>query len=475
MITLLLTAAWAGETFQGETFFLGELHSHTGASGDGGSSDLGVCDVDCGAVADLGLSARGAGLDFMAVTDHVNGPATAIPQDFALVWNQLLGVHDPDTGLVTIPGAEIWLRWPDGSPIGHKDVLFFDDDTALLQTVRMVDTQPNGDDSLTLEACADLWTWMESLETRFGPALLLPHHPALSIPMETDWSCHSDTWSPVVEVYSAHGNSLSHPSDWDPPWSEGVAAGTVEEALERGLGLGFVGGTDAHDTRPGSVCDLDGEAPDHPYGGSLTVVVLPEGEALSRQRVYQALVDRRTYTTSGPLVPVSVDWQVGGVSVGGHGAAPQVPEGESLTLVVRVPEAWEPQVTSARLRGPDTWWTLDPDGAGAHSLSLEAPELPEWLYVDLTLDGEQPVGCEDGGLDGLEHLWLSPVRPVVVPAEGDSGSGTDSVSTDSAPSASDSGEEDEQSSRCGGCTSAPAHSGLLLFLCGLVGVSRRRV
>jgi hypothetical protein len=482
MITLWLTVAWAGETFQGETFFLGELHSHTGASGDAGSSDLGECDVDCGAVADLGIAARGAGLDFMAVTDHVNGPATATPQAFAQVWSLLLGVHDPDSGLVTIPGAEVWLRWPDGTAIGHKDVLFFDDDTALLQTVRMVDTQPSGDDSLTVADCDDLWTWMADLEARFGAALLLPHHPALSIPMETDWSCHSETWSPAVEVYSAHGSSLRHPSEWDEPWSAAVAASTVEAALDLGLGLGFVGGTDAHDTRPGSVCDLDGEAPDHPYGGSLTVVVLPEGETLTRSAVHQAILDKRTYTTSGPLVPVTVDWQVDGVSAGGHGAAPQVPDGSVLNLVLTLPTEWDTQVSSVRARGPGAWWDLVPDGAGHHTLTLPAAELPGWLYVDVTLDGEQPPDCHDGGSDTLEHLWLSPIRPQVVPAEtgADSGTLTDSAPADSAPADSapadsapaDSGEA--PTGRCSGCASAPADGGVLLGLCVLGGLLRRR-
>jgi hypothetical protein len=447
-LILVLTPALAGETFQGHRYYLGDLHSHTGASGDGGSSDLGTCSSDCGAVADLGTYARSAGLDFVAVTDHVNGPAVASQTEFGLVWAQMLAEHDPQGGLVTIPGAEIWLRWPDGSAIGHKDLLLFGDNAAL-SGFRVSHAQPTGDEGLTLQDCSELWSWMSSVEGEFGPALLLPHHPALSIPMETDWSCHDDSWSPAVEVYSEHGNSLNHPSDYDPPWSTPVPESTVETALNLGLVLGFVGGTDAHNSRPGSVCGLDGEAPDHPYGGGLTVAVLPEGEDLSRAGLYEAIVDHRTYTTTGPLVPVDLAWRVSGESVGGHGATPQVPSNRELELVVTLSEAWDAKVISARLRGPDAWWELVSEGGGRRTLSLAADVLPDWIYLDLTLDAEQPEGCMDGGDDALEHLWFSPVWPSVVGEQEPAETGaTGDANTDSEPGDSAEG----RTGRCGGCS-----------------------
>ncbi len=472
MLGLLLSVALAGETFQGQDFFLGELHSHTGASGDGGSSDLGECEGSCGAVADLGPWSRSAGLDFMAVTDHVNGPATATPQDFGLVWQQVLSEHGGD--LVTIPGAELWLRWPDGTAIGHKDILLFDDDTALLETVRMVDLQPNGDDTLTVEVCEDLWAWAASFEARFGPALLLPHHPALSLPMETDWSCHDPVFSPAVEVYSEHGNSLASPAEWDPGWSPAVPESTVESALDQGLDLGFVGGTDAHDSRPGSVCGLDTERTDHPYAGSLTVVVLDPGEVLTRSAIHTAILDKRSYTTSGPLVPVAVDWQVDGVSVGGHGASPEVPESGRLGLHLTLPTTWSEVVTSARLRGSGQWWELAADG-DTWSVTVAAADLTDWLYVDLTLAPEVPEDCDDGGEDDLEHVWLSPIRPVVVPDDTGVDSGSDSGPDSANPgdSASTPGDSGGRSGRCG-CGASPASGGWALVLVLGAALRRRR-
>lgn len=474
MLSLLLCPSLAGEDFAGQGYFLGELHSHTGASGDGGSSDLGDCSVDCAAVGDLAATARAAGLDFVAVTDHVNGPATATAQDFSQVWNRLLGDHDPAGGLVTIPGAELWLRWPDGSAIGHKDLLLFGEDAAALAGFRLVNAQPNGDDSLTIADCEDLWAWMASVEAAFGAALLLPHHPALSVPMETDWGCHDSRWSPAVEVYSKHGNSLAAPATFDDPWSPMVPESTVEAALDQGLALGFVGGTDAHDTRPGSVCTLDPEAPDHPYGGGLTVAVLPGGEPLDRTGLHRAITEHRTYITTGPLVPVDVDWRVEGVSQGGHGAAPQVAVDGVLEGVITLPVGWAASVQSVRLRGSDVWWAADPAGEGVWSVSVPATELSAWVYVDVTLAGTQPGDCDDGGDDALEHLWLSPIWPGVLPADtgGETGTPGDSSSgpTDSAPTTVDSGGEPE--GRCG-CGVAPVGTGLLWGL-GVLALGWRR-
>ncbi len=462
LLTLVLSISPAGEVILGQAYFLGDLHSHTGASGDGGSADLGSCDTDCGAVADLGTYSREAGLDFVAVTDHVNGPATASAVAFGQVISSLLAEHDPEGGLVTIPGAEVWLRWPDGAALGHKDLLLFSEDAEALGAFRLEDAQPNGDTTLTVASCEDIGSWMSQVEADHGPALLLPHHPALSIPMETDWTCHEDRWSPAVEIYSKHGNSLVHPAEWDPPWSPTVPASTVHAALDLGLPMGFVGGTDTHDSRPGSVCQLDPEAPDHPYGGSLTVAVLPEGESLSRTSLYQAIVDHRTYVTTGRLVPVDMAWSSQDLPLGGHGARPQVPEGQDLDLVVRLTEEGDGSVVSARLVGPESTWDLTGgDGSGERRVSIPSEDLPAWLYLDLTLDPGQPEGCEDGGGDALEHVWTSPVWPVVVPPEaGHSGdSGGDSGTGQGVETAE---------GRCGGCSSPPVTGGpWVVFLLAL--------
>ena len=77
-----VAVAFGVEEFEGHTFVFGDIHAHTGASGDGGSADLGDCvrasdetPADCGSVADLGETALANGLDFLATVDHVTSAA----------------------------------------------------------------------------------------------------------------------------------------------------------------------------------------------------------------------------------------------------------------------------------------------------------------------------------------------------------------------------------------------------------------
>lgn len=90
------TGAAAAEDFGDHSYYFGELHAHTGHSADGGSSDLGNCQgLMCGNAADYFDTLRyAAGLDFGAITDHVNGPS--MPSES---WEILIGLvgdaHDP--------------------------------------------------------------------------------------------------------------------------------------------------------------------------------------------------------------------------------------------------------------------------------------------------------------------------------------------------------------------------------------------
>lgn len=75
----LLSLVLASENFEGYSYYLGDPHVHTGVSGDGGSADLGNCTGVCGNVADVFPLARQAGLDWVAVADHINGLHAADP------------------------------------------------------------------------------------------------------------------------------------------------------------------------------------------------------------------------------------------------------------------------------------------------------------------------------------------------------------------------------------------------------------
>ncbi len=328
---LTLSLAFAVEEFDGRAFYVGDLHVHTGASGDGMSMDLGrMCPPGtCGAVAGLGDEARARGLDFMAVTDHSNGPAAGEEGDFDAALDQVRALHDPDgeqgTPLVTILGAELQFELSEDEVLGHKNLLLFGDDA---QTADFGwGAARFAGDSRQVSDCDAGYDWVAALEARFGPLVLIPHHPAGIFPMPVDWTCHDPTWEVAAEVYSAHGAALSVGSDFDPSTTGVVAEGTVHYAVgEAGARLGFLASTDHHNTHPGEVC----WAGDTKYGGGLAVAVLEAGERLDRASLGAAIMSRRTYGTSGPALPVVVDYfgeddrRLGGMGAHiGQGASPR--------------------------------------------------------------------------------------------------------------------------------------------------------
>src|SRR5687768_13213385 len=126
-LVLLLASgpASAAEVFENFSFYLGDLHAHTGASEDGASADLGAdCAGDCGAIAELGAYIEDNGLDFVSFTDHVNGEYAADPADFDEVLAAALALDDPEGGRVVVPGAELWFA-KDKASFGHKNLYLF--------------------------------------------------------------------------------------------------------------------------------------------------------------------------------------------------------------------------------------------------------------------------------------------------------------------------------------------------------------
>ena len=414
-VLILVGDAAAAEYFEGFGFYLGELHSHTGASGDGGSSDLGHCDGECGSALDVAGQAATYGLDFITYTDHLNGGPVSTPELFEEAQEAIRDAHDPDGGLVTLPAGELFITVGEHSD-GHKNLYFFADNEDLAD-LTFEEMRFNADLGF-LDHCDDIWAFVEQLQDRFGPVLLIPHHPGLSAEMGTDWTCHQGEdaryYSPAVEIYSEHGDSSFGDTDFDTLWMGVDDLKTVEAALDpeiHGLRLGFLGGTDQHDTHPGSLCSTDTVMPHHPYGGGLTVAVLPESDAFDRDTLYQAIRHRQTYATSGPLIPAVVEYWGDGEYLGGMGEDLDLSEVQALAVELRVPEAWDSFVTEVSLIGPEGDLPMDASGGGLFEASATVSDLPIYLYPLLKVDGEAwygDDGCDDGGDSGEERIWLSP-------------------------------------------------------------------
>jgi hypothetical protein len=423
------SAANAAESFSGQTFFFGDLHAHTGVSQDAWAADGGLEDEedhehwesvsaecpealgDCGTMEAVFDTAIANGLDFVALTDHHDSD----PEDFD--W--LLELSLQRTDLLVIPSAELRYQIPRVAQYGHKNIYVFEDGD--LTGLGLDDLIANG--TVREGYCAeDIWTNVAKLSNTFGPSLLWAHHPSASAVQTTDWSCHNEQYEPVVEIYSGWGNALSLDASFDPVVDDAedrtaddwdAADSTVEEALELGYRIGFVGGTDRHDTRPGDMCDGGVDTSAHPYAGGLTMVALDGADAtLTRRAIHGELVGRRTFVTSGPQVPVQVAWTLArGTAPRGIGEVIDVASRGQTTLTVRVPTAYEDMVTSVRAVGYGTIrYPLRETTAGSWSVAIPNATIPSWLYVEVEIDGTMyyPDGCADGGTDDLEYVWSSP-------------------------------------------------------------------
>ena len=411
LLDLWLSVALAGETFGDQNFYYGDLHSHTGFSGDGGSADMGNCSGSCGNFADVFTTARDNGLDFVALTDHINTTTSVGPTNFLVLHAAVLAANDEAGGFITIPAGELaFIEQESPVEFGHKTLLMFGDNSQLtnltLSDVRSTSTAE-------MRSCEAIWTLMESIDALSGGAMIVPHHPAVQRPMYTNWSCFNSTWEPAVEVYSDHGSSMDD-LGFDVPGVGLVASSTVHEALSPSgynLMFGFVGGTDSHDTRPGDVCSLDTEHPTHLYGGGLTVVVLDPSEPFNRGTIRSAIVDRSTYATTGPLLPLTVEWSSKGAPLGGLGEALTAPQDADLDAELMFPADRAGFVLGVELVGPDARWPLTEVSKGRWIGAAPQAELPEWLYIAVELDGAGWYGgfgaCEDGG-DDQEWIWVSP-------------------------------------------------------------------
>lgn len=422
MLLLLCAIAHASESFNDRVYYFGDLHAHTGVSNDGWAVETtcvssGPDGVVCGSIADVFDTAKDNDLDFLALTDHHNSNESS--------YNTLLGrvndENDPGT-FVTIPAMEmLYKRNSPSHSYGHKNYYVFSDDTTGLDFDAL-----NANKNVRDGYCAtDIWANSVTLNTNVGPTLLWAHHPASADVMTTDWYCHNQTYEPVVEVYSGWGNALTLAPDFDPSnlgsgdadaYDAPANAATVEAALETfDLHVGFVGGTDLHDTRPGMTCDRATPAmTGHVYGGGLTMISLDDSATFDRGAIYGEIVARRTFATSGPMIPVEVVWTASGDPYN-VGEDIELDDTDETYVTVSVPSAYEGFVDSVRAVGYGVDYDLtetSPSPGTWTSDAIDNGDLPGWLYIEVAIDGASFYGsydCDDGGADDDEFIWSSPV------------------------------------------------------------------
>ncbi len=156
------------------------------------------------------------------------------------------------------------------------------------------------------------------LFARANNAILIPHHPAYADWRGQNWDYLSGTdITPVVEVFSTHGNAERDRSP--SPYRRHSMGGrytrnTLQHLWSTGSQVGIVAGTDSHLGHPGA------------YGKGLTAVL---ADTLTRESVMEAIRARRTYGVSADRI--ELDFRLNG-----HYMGESIPFTGSRNIYVRV-------------------------------------------------------------------------------------------------------------------------------------------
>jgi len=134
-------------------------------------------------------------------------------------------------------------------------------------------------------------------------ALMIPHHLAYPRGRRgVNWEAFREDCTPVVEIYSEHGNAEDDRGPY-PYFTHSMGgretSNTARAALEAGLRFGFVGSSDDHAGFPGA------------YGEGLMAALAGE---FTREGIFAAIRARRTYALTGDRI--EVDFTVDGAPLG---------------------------------------------------------------------------------------------------------------------------------------------------------------
>jgi len=139
-------------------------------------------------------------------------------------------------------------------------------------------------------------------------ALMIPHHLAYAKGNRgVNWDIFREDCTPVVEIYSEHGNSEDDRGPY-PYFAHSMGgretSNTVRAALAQGLRFGFVASSDDHAGFPGA------------YGEGLMAALAGD---FTRDAILEAIRARRTYALTGDRI--EVDFSVNGAPMGASIAA----------------------------------------------------------------------------------------------------------------------------------------------------------
>ena len=302
-----------------------------------------------------------SGMDVSALTDH--DALGLLPLDeHPELWEKIMSTansHYEPGKFVTFLAYE-WTSWT----YGHRHILF-PGERAELYSFR----DPRSDTPSELGELLSPWK-----------AIAIPHHPAGG-PINVDWDHHDDRYEPLVEICSVHGNSDSPgaPMQIYRP----VKGSFVTDALQRGYRLGILASGDTHDGHPGR---KSAGAPSMGIAGIWA-------NSLSREGIWDALLARRTYGTSGERIILRF-------KIDGHWMGEIVPLSGPDDIEVEIFAVGTSHVSKVEvLEREEVIKTILPTGDEALFRFEWRAEPPAFYRVRITQ--------EDGGMAWSSPIWFT--------------------------------------------------------------------
>ena len=403
----------------------GDPHAHSGLSSDGCENPDADCTAEVPGAPGEKMADRAAdnGLDWFAMTDHVEfGEYVDLTTgEKTSIWESMLelAAGSKSQRVVLYAGYE----WRDCSPNGthHRTVLF--ESSSACSTLRPPAcpktkspksgfglegyTRRSDTGAVTAQELFELLTTeseQPGCETRW---VAFAHHSAYTRPGALNWQQAADRMANelLLEIFSEHGSSEC--LDLEQEGCEFYVdaerydgQGSAQAALQAGLMVGFVAGTDSHDSNPGSTQDGAGPVtklqvvngagvPEVGYQrtpGGVTAVLLSPGQAPSEQAVFDGLLARHTVASTVVLdgLELWVEDPIGRTYLPGD----PLPTG-TYRLNLTLPYA------------PTSVLLIDADGESEAVSGWFTVQQgrPRYLRIDLEMDGS------------TERLWASPFYP----------------------------------------------------------------
>ncbi|MBI3282088.1 MAG: hypothetical protein HYZ57_19890 [Acidobacteria bacterium] len=311
-------------SFKGYTLVWGDLHRHTDISEDGGIVDGSL--LDC-----MRYALDAAGLDFIGVTDHTR----YLPRRYNLFRIQQI------SDLLYRPGLFAPLHAYERSqysPWGHRNVVSLNRDY-----VPVPASYDAGD------AGVSPWGLFEAL--RGKQAMSIPHTSAWQN-KQVSWDYYDPQVERLVEIYQGLRSTYEYAGAPDPAGRavyEKDSKNFVQDALARGLRLGFIASSDHRSTHM-----------------SFAAVYAKNTD---RASIFEALGARRTYAATDKIL---VDFEIGDAIMG-----------QETTIASR-------PVLNVTIEGTANLERIDVIRGGASVYALE----PRSRKASFTFRDEAPIGPE---------------------------------------------------------------------------------